>query len=208
VAQTHLYVTRHGETQWNVEKRVQGFLDSPLTERGVWQAKKLGAAMADISFDAIYSSPSGRALQTANHILHDRPLQIQMHDALREICQGIWQGKQMAELEATDSERMRTYWNDPVHYEPVEGGESFTEVQARIVPFIEDLLHTHAGRTILVVTHGVTLKVLMAHFEGRPMERLWDPPYVHSTSLSHIMIDGGNRVIVKHADMSHIPDHD
>jgi probable phosphoglycerate mutase len=98
---TNLYLTRHGQTTWNVEHRVQGHLNSPLTDLGLEQASRLGYALSDVHFDAIYSSPSPRALRTAEIIRGTRPSRIIPHDSLREMHMGDWEGLRFDEIEST-----------------------------------------------------------------------------------------------------------
>lgn len=71
-----IYLTRHGETQWNIEKRLQGWKDSELTEKGVNNALKLGDRLFNTEFNAIYTSPSQRAYQTANYVSLDRKIRL------------------------------------------------------------------------------------------------------------------------------------
>ncbi|MED5101462.1 histidine phosphatase family protein [Niallia circulans] len=88
-----LYITRHGETQWNIEKRMQGWSDSDLTEKGKKNAVLLGERLKEIEFAAIYTSPSKRTVATANLIKGDRQIPIIFDDHLKEINMGKWEGK-------------------------------------------------------------------------------------------------------------------
>ncbi len=81
---TKLYITRHGETLWNTEGRMQGWNDSPLTDLGIKQAEWLRERIKDLKIDVIYSSPSGRAYNTAEIIKGNRELQVIKHDGYRE----------------------------------------------------------------------------------------------------------------------------
>ena len=73
---TNLYLTRHGETVWNTQKLMQGWKDSPLTDRGIKQARQLSERLSEVSFDAIYSSTSNRAVRTAEIIKGERSLEV------------------------------------------------------------------------------------------------------------------------------------
>ncbi|MEE1541372.1 MAG: histidine phosphatase family protein, partial [Paludibacteraceae bacterium] len=96
---TKIYLCRHGETEWNVVKRMQGQNNSNLTELGVSQAKALGKRLEDIDIDIIYSSSCQRALDTAMHARGNRDLQIIAEDDLREINLGNWEGLLFSEAE-------------------------------------------------------------------------------------------------------------
>ncbi|MBS5823829.1 MAG: histidine phosphatase family protein, partial [Clostridium argentinense] len=87
-----LYITRHGQTKWNTEKRMQGFKNSDLTEKGINNAKKLGKALENIEFSRVYSSPLGRTMDTSKYILGDRNIEIVTADYLKEINLGTWGG--------------------------------------------------------------------------------------------------------------------
>jgi broad specificity phosphatase PhoE len=210
MAATHLYITRHGQTEWNLEQRIQGHQDSPLTGLGVTQANALGEALAGVKLDAIYSSSSQRARRTAEIIRGHgaRAVEIRIDDRLREIHMGNWEGLRRDQVEAASPKAHRVYWERPDVYEPTNGGESVRDVAARVVPLLKRMLTVHNGESILIVTHTVPLKVIMSYFEDRPLARLWDPPFIHPASLSYITVDGNGFAIGKYGDMSHFPDPD
>src|SRR5437660_4539262 len=90
---TTIYIARHGQTQWNVEKRMQGRQDSPLTEQGIRQATWLRDTLKHVDFDAMYTSPSPRARRTAEILRHQRERELTLHGDLQEIHMGSWEGK-------------------------------------------------------------------------------------------------------------------
>jgi len=202
---TWLYLTRHGQTQWNVENRFQGWCDSPLTEKGIRQAEYLAERLKDVSFAAIYSSPAGRALQTAEILRGRRAVEITEHPDLREMGLGDWEGMRTAEIEARFPEDYTRFWKEPHRFRR-ERGETYMDVRERVVSFIEEILRSHPGEKVLIVTHAVVLKTLMAHFEGRPLERLWDPPYIHPTCLNLVRVNEGKGEILLHGDIGHFPE--
>lgn len=89
---TKVYLTRHGETEWNEKGIMQGWGDSPLTELGKNQAKWLGERIRDLHIDVIYASPIGRAFNTAEIIRGDREIPLIAYDGLKEIKIGGWEG--------------------------------------------------------------------------------------------------------------------
>jgi probable phosphoglycerate mutase len=202
---TNLYLTRHGETEWNATHRMQGRQDSPLTPHGIQQAERLRDALAQIAIDAIASSPSLRALRTAEIVRGQRAVPIVMDARLYEISLGAWEGLRGAEIEARYPEQHAAFWHDPPAYQPVDAGESFAEVALRVLPCVAELLASHFGQTLLIVTHTVALKVIMCHFERRPLARLWEPPFIHPTSLCHVALDDQGHTILKYGDISHFP---
>lgn len=203
---TNLYITRHGQTEWNVHGRLQGHLDSPLTELGITQAGQLSNALEDVDFDAIYSSPSLRAVHTSEIMRRQRSVDIVIEERLREINMGSWEGMELTEVELQFPHEHETYWNNPAMYVPSNGGESFGDVFNRVVPFIESIAAHDENKTVMIVTHTVTLKCIMSYFEKRPLNELWNPPFVHPTCLCHVVIDGDAMTIKKYGDMTHIGD--
>jgi broad specificity phosphatase PhoE len=201
---TNLYITRHGQTEWNVQGRLQGHLDSSLTELGITQAEQLANSLADVGFNVIYSSPSLRTVRTAEIIRGQRPIEIKVDDKLREINMGSWEGMELSEVKLQFPHEHEAFWNTPELYVPSNGGETFQDVYERVVPCIEKIIADNESKTIMIVTHTVTLKCIMSYFENRHLKQLWNPPFVHPTSLSHVVIDDGKVTIKKYGDMAHI----
>lgn len=204
---TTIYLTRHGQTEWNVQHRMQGHMDSALTPLGVQQAEWLHQGMLDKKLDVIYASPSSRALRTAEIIRGEREVPLHTSDAFKEIGMGVWEGRDAAELESQYSEQHRYFWQDPEQFK-VEGSETFAEVQARALEKLQEILTVHQGETILIVTHTVVIKLLMAYFEERELPKLWNLPYIHPTCLSRIDFTEGAHQILMHGDTSHYVDND
>lgn len=141
---TWLYLTRHGQTEWNVENRFQGWSDSPLTEKGIRQAKDLAKRLRGISFDAIYSSPAGRALQTAEILRDGRDIEIREHPDLREMGLGDWEGMRSEEIEARFPADFARFWKAPHRFRS-KRGEAYTDVQKRAISVMEAILRDHPG---------------------------------------------------------------
>lgn len=200
--ETTIYMVRHGETAWNVEKRLQGHADSPLTELGERQAAWLGEALRNEPIEAAYASSSGRACRTAEIIRGDCSYPIVPADELREIRLGIWEGLTQDEAKARDPEPFDHFWHDPERF-AVEGSETFSDVWKRAADFVAHAAARHAGRSLLLVTHTVVVKVLMAAFEGRPIHALWEPPYIHPACLNKVVLRGNVAQILLHGDISH-----
>lgn len=179
-------------------------MDSSLTELGELQASRLGQALSQVRFDLIYSSPSYRTVRTAEIIRGDREIPILTDARLREIGMGSWEGRLASDIREEWPEEYHAYWNIPALYRATNGGETFHEVAERVVAFLHELLSNNEGKTILIVTHTVTLKFIMGYFESRPLERICEPPFIHPTSLSQIAIQNGAWSIKKYGDMSHM----
>jgi phosphoserine phosphatase len=202
VSTTTIYLTRHGQTEWNVLHRMQGHMDSALTPLGVQQAEWLSRGMQDTELDAVYASPSPRAFRTAEIILGDRDVPLMAAEEFKEICMGIWEGCESSELALRYPEQHCYFWEDPEKFR-VEGSETFAEVQSRALKKLEEILALHEGGSVLIVTHTVVIKLLMAYFEGRAQNKLWDLPFIYPTCLCRIDFTDGQPEILLHGDTSH-----
>ncbi|MDM5238822.1 histidine phosphatase family protein [Bacillus cereus] len=199
---TTVYVTRHGETEWNVAKRMQGRKNSALTENGMLQAKQLGDRMKDLSIHAIYSSPSERTLHTAELIKGERNIPIIADEHFYEINMGIWEGQTIANIEKQYPEEVHLFWNEP-HLFQSTSGENFGSVYKRVIKGIQLLLEKHKGENILIVSHAAAAKLLVGHFAGIEIANVWDDPFMHSASLSVIEFDDDCGEVKQFADISH-----
>lgn len=193
---TTLHFVRHGETEWNLQGRLQGHLDSPLTERGIAQANRLAARLQDYPFDTALCSSSGRARQTAEIIVKDRGVELQPCDPLRELNLGDWEGQCKQQIEAIEPDNFWNFWNRPDQYRCVANAEGFEAFGQRVRQCFEDIVRQHQGQEVLVVTHMVFIKTLLSQLGGRPLSELWAPPQLEN--CAHRMIrpsaSGGYRV--------------
>ncbi len=187
---TRIYLTRHGQTEWNVEKRMQGWGNSPLTGLGEQQAKALGTHLSDIELSTIYSSTSPRAIQTAELIRGKRPLNIIPEKDLREINLGSWEGMTYSEIEDIYPEKFDSFWNHPEKYIPVDG-ETYQVFKSRIAGKIEEIAQKHRGETLLVVAHGVVLKTLYTYFRYQSIRDIVHSPHPGSACLCMVEKENG-----------------
>ncbi|MFN5348972.1 MAG: histidine phosphatase family protein [Polaromonas sp.] len=156
---TRIIAIRHGETSWNVDTRIQGQLDIPLSANGRWQAERLANALRGEPIQAIYASDLTRAWETAQYLgqTHDR--QVIKEPGLRERGFGDFEGKTFAEIEVLLPEQsMRWRRRDP-EFSPC-GGESLMALSARVVQAAERLAARHPGEQIALVGHGGVMDVL------------------------------------------------
>ncbi len=199
---TKLYITRHGQTEWNLEGRMQGQKDSQLTELGEKQASWLGERLNDVEIDIIISSSSGRAFRTAEIIRGDRDIEILTNDNFKEMHIGEWEGQLHSEIEKNSPDEQKNFWNFPHLYEPC-GGETFPQVLERVSNEIEKVISEYEGKNILLVTHAIALKSLITHFEKKDIEDLWTGAFMHSTCLNIVEIDKDGRKFILQGDISH-----
>ncbi|XOK63660.1 histidine phosphatase family protein [Paenibacillus elgii] len=201
--QTTLYLTRHGQTEWNLNKKMQGHLDSPLTDYGMRQAEWLKERLENIQFDAIYSSSSPRALSTAQILSGNRPLQISTLDSLKEINMGLWEGQQIEWIQQQFPVQYDLFFNDPHLYRPTGHGESYSELLERTIPALNHILAEHQDQQVLLVTHRITLKVIMSYFLGKPLHEIGSMPDIHPTALCKMIMNNDVPKVELYGDTSH-----
>ena len=147
-----LYVVRHGETIWNVENRVQGITDIPLTDQGRLDATLLKDLVKDINIDVVISSPLGRAIETAK-ILTDGKLPINTDDRIKERDWGLNEGANIDEVDRWDC------W-DVILNTRVQNIESIQDFMYRVSNFLEDIKVRYKDKNVLVVTHSAVIRVI------------------------------------------------
>jgi len=204
---TTLMLTRHGETEWNKEGRMQGQLDSKLSKLGEAQAVWLGERLKDTHIDIIISSTSGRAVTTAELIRGDREIEIITKDDLREMHFGCWEGQLHTEVDAKYPEQRHNLWYAPHLYSPIDG-EDFQQLIDRTSNEVERIIGQYSGKNILVVCHGIVLKALITYFEKKPIKDLWSGAFMHSTCLNVLEVDGKKRNFTMQGDTSHYKEID
>jgi probable phosphoglycerate mutase len=198
-----LYITRHGETEWNTQVRMQGWKNSDLTEKGKSNAIALGKSLRDVEFKRVYCSPLDRTRKTAELILDGRDVEVIYDEKLREIHLGEFEGKTQEEIREIYPGFQRHFWENPHEYK-ASSGEDFYQVRERVVKVLKKIITDNPDGNVLIVTHGVVLKTIHSYFKNLPMERLWDPPFIYDTSLTVVEVENGISKIVVEGDISHI----
>ncbi len=160
------YIIRHGETEWNVKKKLQGHADSPLTEKGINQAEVLGRELQKLRFDAAFSSDSLRAQRTAEIIALQHNITVTTNQLLREKHLGKWEGKPYSifsnELKHLFNEFLSLPEKKKMSYKYPDM-ESDEELVIRFITFLRETAIVYPGKTILVVTHGGMMRALLIH---------------------------------------------
>lgn len=173
---TRICLIRHGETDWNTARRLQGHIDTPLNATGQRQAQATAALLAGHGFQALYTSDLLRARQTAAAAGTACGLQPQPEPRLRERHYGLFQGLTYDEAAVRHPEEYRRFHARDPHYAFAGGGESLTAFARRIGAALEDLARRHAGTAILVVTHGGVLDIAHRLASRRPLASPRDFP--------------------------------
>jgi broad specificity phosphatase PhoE len=160
---TTILLVRHGETDWNSEGRWQGHADRPLNEAGRAQALALADSLAGRHIDAVYSSDLLRAHATARIVADRVGLPVELDAGLREVDVGEWSGRSHNDLERSDPEGFRRWREGGKGW---RGGESYEQMGERVVATVLEIARRHPGGTVLVVTHGGSIRACRATAAG------------------------------------------
>lgn len=149
-----VYLVRHGETDWNIEKRCQGFSDIPLNETGRRQAGAIAQYLSAVPIEAVYSSTLGRAYETASAVARQHSLEVRTSDAFRELSQGEFEGLKLGEMAHRYGDFLKRWLQDPADLR-LPGGESLREVQERAWAALEAVVESHPKGNVAVVSHNL-----------------------------------------------------
>lgn len=194
-----IYLTRHGETEWNAENRVQGQLNSNLTKSGIEMGKKLAGDAKDIVFDKVYSSDLGRAFDTAKLIVPTQ--EIITTPLLREIDTGSWSGKIFSDIKEVDGENYRVYFKDPVNFNRGTG-ETFYDLVNRVNKFFEEYIYNSDDENVLIVSHGVTIIAIFNLIEKVELKDFWSNKVQRNSEFNIIEYSNGKFNVIKKAPMA------
>jgi broad specificity phosphatase PhoE len=197
------YLLRHGETEWNAENRLCGRTDVPLSKVGCRQAKSLAQCLKSIPFEALYSSPLKRALETARIISESVGLQPVPDQRLVELDYGQWEGKTLAEIMENDPKTFCAWDADPGQVAPA-GGESGLEAQQRVVSFLDFLAARHPQGHVLVVFHKTVCRLAICHAPGMFPSEYRRRLIVNDAALSIIQSGSYCWQLITFNDTSHL----
>ena len=164
-----LLLVRHGQTDWNLEKRFQGLTDTTLNAMGIWQSKKVAVGLKSAEIHHLHASPLTRTKQTAQLINQHHNLPLQTDDRLRELGFGDWEGHTWTEIERDYPIHAAKYTQNIANLPP--NAEPLPAYELRIQSFIESVRHTKG--THLIVSHGGTLRTLLCLLIGLSVLEHW-----------------------------------
>ncbi|MBT3067273.1 histidine phosphatase family protein [Rhodoferax sp. U11-2br] len=199
---TRIIAIRHGETDWNVDKRIQGQLDIRLNDVGLWQATRVAQALGDEVVDALYASDLLRAWQTAQAIAEVTGCPPSPHVGLRERGFGQFEGLTYAEIEASWPDMSRQWrQREPLWAPP--GGESLVALRERVLATVSGLAAQHIGGQIIVVAHGGVMDMLyrLATGQGLQAPRAWE---LGNAAINRLLWTPDGLTLVGWADTSHL----
>jgi len=179
-----LLLLRHAETDWNRERRYQGWTDTPLSAAGLGQAEAAARLLAGSRLGAVWASPLRRARDTAAVIAAPHGLEVQTDPAFREMRFGPWEGLTASEARARFPDEYRA-WVETPHLARWTGAETLAEVRERVLGGLGELRRAYAGQTVCLVAHGMSSRVLILEALGLGLDRVWSLQ-LSSTGISEL----------------------
>jgi broad specificity phosphatase PhoE len=170
---TRVFMVRHGATVLSAEDRFAGATDVELSDEGREQTRRLAERLSSEKIVAVYASPLGRTMETAQILAASHQLEVQTRDGLREISHGRWEQMTRREVEEKFPEEAAEWEKDPYTFAPL-GGESGLAVTARALPALVEIVRAHPGDHVLVVSHKGTIRLLLSSLLGFDPRRYRD----------------------------------
>jgi len=200
-----IYFIRHGQTEWNVLKKLQGNLNSSLTENGIKQTKLLYEKLKSIDLKKIYTSPQGRALHTAKILKGEKDIDIIEFSDIMEMGFGDVEGLEKDMFKERYPKAFMNLWTDVMKYDPREFlGESFLDVEKRAINGLKKLVEENESGEIVVVSHGMILKVIFGYILGHDLDKFWIDPVPQNTSVTTISYNDGKFKMEEFSNIEHL----
>ena len=200
------YIVRHGQTNWNILGKTQGHGNSDLTPKGENQALELSKAIKEYPIDYIYSSDLGRAVQTAEIIGSTIGVDVIQTPSLREMGFGDWEGLLIEEIKKDHAKTYETWRNQP-HLVNIPNGETLHIIKDRVDAFIKELNEKYDNKHILLVSHSVTVRVMLLSFLNSGVENIYRIKQ-DNTALNIVECRDYGPVVIKMNDTSHMKNNE
>lgn len=194
-----IYIVRHGLTEWNKLKKLQGAADVPLAKEGILLAEKTGEALKDVKFDICFTSPLSRARQTAECVLGDRNAPIIPDKRIQEINFGDLEGGCVRDAEGNYIDpQVEMFFRDPVNFKRPENGEDIFDVIARTKDFWEEKTSDPSltDKTVLVASHGCAVRALLQNIYHDP-ENFWHGCVPPNCCVNLVEVKNGKTVLLE-----------
>ncbi|MFA9422488.1 MAG: histidine phosphatase family protein [Sedimentibacter sp.] len=191
---TKIYFTRHGETEWNKQRRFQGSMNSELTEKGILGAELLSGRIEKIELDCIISSPLMRAYHTAEIVRGARNIEIIRHEGFKEINLGDFEGMRYDEIKLSCGDVLNKIEDDPFNNR-YPNGENLIEFYKRVEKSFKEVVDKYKDKNTLIVAHGGTIKCIESYIRKFQINKDWMGNVVKNCSLSCVEVDGNNEII-------------
>jgi broad specificity phosphatase PhoE len=196
-----IHLIRHGETENNRRGYVQGWTESPLSELGREQARRVGDRLRSQKIDAVISSPLSRALDTAR-IAVGTGVPVEIREGLREMNLGVWEGRSAAELRRTHPEDVALWFDKPGALR-IEGGETIRSFRRRVSRALSDIRGEFAEQTLAVFAHGGVICAWLTAILGMKLDDIWRFK-IRNGSFTRVIFPAGKPRVELLGDVSHL----
>lgn len=202
---TRLYMIRHAEAEGNLYRRIQGWYDSLITERGYRQIAALEHRFEDIHIDAVYSSDLFRTRTTAAAIYQPKGLPLQLDPALREIHLGAWEDRSWGDIAWENPESMKAF-NASSFTWSVKNGETFKQVGRRVTDTVLKIAAENPDKAIAIFSHGMAIRCLQGTVMGLPVEYWTNLGHGDNTCVTYLEVEGDEVKLHWRNDNTHLPE--
>ncbi len=200
---TEIYLIRHTQAEGNRYRMMQGSWDGEITEKGARQIEALAERFREIRVDAVYASDLSRAVLTAEAAARWNRLPVQTRPALREIDVGPWEQKFFANIRHETPELVERFMFDAENWQ-LEGAETYGQVRQRALNELRKIAEENEGKTIAVVSHGVTIRCLLSGITGIPLSDTERLPIFKNTAVTRLFLKDGRFSVDYMNDVSHL----
>lgn len=193
-----LYIVRHGETDWNKARKIQGQVDILLNEFGRHLAIETGKGLRDVSFELCISSPLLRAVETAELILDKKDVPVITDKRIMEMAFGVWEGRCCSEEGWDLPQEFRDFFEAPERYRAPEGGEDFYMMRERLEDFLKELYQRDdlKDKNVLITTHGAALCGILNLMKDKPISEYWGNGVHKNCAVTEVEVKDGLPVIL------------
>ncbi|MBL7156693.1 MAG: histidine phosphatase family protein [Candidatus Omnitrophica bacterium] len=167
-----LILIRHGQTNWDREKRVQGALDIPLNAEGEKEAQKISVELSKFKIDNIYSSPVSCSVSTAREIAIPHNIKIKKLNELNELNHGVWQGLCIKDIKKRYKKQYNIWKLSPTSGRPPKG-ESIRDAYDRAISIMHKIVDKHKGEDTCLVSGGIILSLIKCYIKNADVEHIW-----------------------------------
>jgi len=190
---TRIYLTRHGETEWNRQRRFQGSKNSELTEKGIQAAELLAVRIEEIKLDCIVASPLKRAYHTAEIVRGNKNIDIIKHEGFMEINLGDFEGMRWDEIHEKHGEVINKITENPFQNR-YPNGENLLEFYNRVETALKEVIEKCRNKSVLIVAHGGTIKCIESYIRKFKINTDWMGNVVQNCSLSCFEVNENNEI--------------
>ncbi len=168
-----LILVRHGQTEWNKQKRIQGSLDIPLNNEGEKEARRFTIELSKFKINRVYSSPASCSFSTACEIAAPHKVKVKKLKELRELNHGVWEGLLLADIKKRYKKQYSIWKTSPASGKPPKG-ETLREAYDRSISAVHKIIDKHKGENICIVSHDLVLSLIKCYLKNIDLDKVWN----------------------------------